>query len=338
MTDRLISLAVSIILGFLVWLYARSRDQEMLDNLPIPVTITLAAHQADQYDLEVNGPSQITASFSGPPSRIRELRAQLQRGELRIEKTLAVPESHQAESRFQDSVRIDLADLHAPPGVRTIVSEERNRIPVTLRRIVERPLQVRLEYNPEEPVAEIAVEPRTVLVRGPQEILDRIRSLPTRPYIPASRPENTPLKEHLSTGTVRLVDELEGRPIHAHPDSVTVRLTLRPQQRLYEIDVPVHFLCPVQFPLRVSWEDERASKITLRVLGPAGEEQPALAAYIDLTGRPGQKFTEGLYVDEVIQLQLPRHFQLAQPPPRSGKFRLSMLTGGAPLLGGPRPP
>ena len=46
MTDRLISLAVAIILGFLVWLYARSRDQEMLDNVPIPVQITLVQPRA----------------------------------------------------------------------------------------------------------------------------------------------------------------------------------------------------------------------------------------------------------------------------------------------------
>src|SRR5262249_48591435 len=84
MSDRLISAAVSVILGALVWLYSRSRDQEMLDAVPIPVTILLAPNQADQYDLEVTGQSQVLASFSGPPSRIRELRGQLQRGELRV--------------------------------------------------------------------------------------------------------------------------------------------------------------------------------------------------------------------------------------------------------------
>ena len=66
--DRLISAAVSILLGFLVWLYARSRDQEMLDNVPVPVHIILSTSQADQYDLEVTGPSQVTASFAGAPA------------------------------------------------------------------------------------------------------------------------------------------------------------------------------------------------------------------------------------------------------------------------------
>src|SRR5262245_22642530 len=138
MTDRLISAIVAAILGFLVWLYARSRDQEMLDNVPIPVTVLLSPNQADQYDLEVTGPAQVIASFSGPPSRIRELRGQLQRGELRVQKPLAVPEDRLADNSYLDTVRIDETDLHPPPGVRTIVSEERNRVPVTLRRIAER--------------------------------------------------------------------------------------------------------------------------------------------------------------------------------------------------------
>jgi hypothetical protein len=339
MTDRLISASVAVILGFLVWLYARSRDQEMLDNVPIPVTILLAPHQADQYDLELTGQAQVIASFSGPPSRIRELRGLLQRGELRVQKTIAVPEDRQAESSYLDTVRIDETDLHPPPGIRTIVTEERNRVPVTLRRIAERRLPVRLDYVPEEPVAQITVEPATVLVRGPQEILNRIRALPSRPFLPPARPDSTALHEHTSEGVVGLVEEIEGRPVRVTPPAVAVKLTLRPRQRAYElVDIPVQFLCPTNFPLRVSWEDERAGKITLRLLGPASEEQPIVSAYIDLTAR---KFAPGLYADEPLRLQLPKDFQLGQSPPRSATFRLSPLAGergATPLSGGPRGP
>src|SRR6516162_1238344 len=102
MSDRLISAAVALILGFLVWLYARSRDQEMLDNVPIPVTIRLAPHQAEQYDLEVTGQSQVMASFSGPPPRMRELRGMFQRGELRVEKNLTVADDRQQETSYLD--------------------------------------------------------------------------------------------------------------------------------------------------------------------------------------------------------------------------------------------
>jgi len=195
MIDRLISAAVAIILGFLVWLYARSRDQEMLDNVALPVDLRLVAHQQDNYDLETTGSTQITASFTGPPSRMRELRGLLQRGEMRVEKVLSVSEDRQEESRFSDTVRIGAEDLHLPPGVRAILSEERNRIPVTLRRLVERRLPIRLDYAPDEPVLQVSLEPATVLVRGPQDILERVRSLPTRPYVSPSNPDTATLKE-----------------------------------------------------------------------------------------------------------------------------------------------
>src|SRR5438552_18437649 len=85
MLDRITSALVALSLAFLVWLYVRSRDQETLDNVAVPVQIAVASAQADHYELEINGPSQVPVSFTGPPSRIRELRAMLQRGELQIE-------------------------------------------------------------------------------------------------------------------------------------------------------------------------------------------------------------------------------------------------------------
>ena len=36
MFDRLLSALVATGLALLVWLYARSRDQEILDNVPVP--------------------------------------------------------------------------------------------------------------------------------------------------------------------------------------------------------------------------------------------------------------------------------------------------------------
>src|SRR5437879_4539203 len=143
MLDRLISTLVALCLAFLVWLYVRSRDQETLDNVPVPVQVTLASGQADHYELEINGPNQIPISFAGPPSRMRELRGLLQRGELHIEETLTVPEDRLEESRYLDTVRVDASDVHPPPGVIPLLLEGRNRIPVTLHRIVDRVLPVR---------------------------------------------------------------------------------------------------------------------------------------------------------------------------------------------------
>jgi hypothetical protein len=265
MVDRSISTLVALSLAFLVWLYARSRDQEMLDNIPIPVEIALAPGQAENYDLEVTGPSQIPVSFTGPPSRIRELRGWLQRGEMRVRVTLTVPEDRQTDSFYLDTARVDASDLHPPPGVQSLVVEERNRIPVTLRRLVERRLPVRLDHASEERVGQVIVEPATVLVRGPQEILERARAMPTQPFLMPIRSDATNLEEVATSGQALLVQQLEGRPVRATPGVVSVHVTLRPRQKIYELrDVPVHFLCPANYPFRPQWENERGGRITLR--------------------------------------------------------------------------
>src|SRR5207253_11474660 len=74
MLDRLLSPLASVALALLVWLYARSRDPETLDSVPIPVQVSLPPGEAGRYLLEVTGPGYVPASFTGPPSRIRELR------------------------------------------------------------------------------------------------------------------------------------------------------------------------------------------------------------------------------------------------------------------------
>src|SRR5204863_1213122 len=129
----------------LVWLYARTGEQETLDDVPVPVHITLATGQADHYSIEVAGAAQVPVSFAGRSARLRDLRGMLQRGELRVDVALTVPEAHRDEPRYSDTVRIDASDVHAPPGVTPIVVEGRNRLAVTLRRLVERRLPVRLD-------------------------------------------------------------------------------------------------------------------------------------------------------------------------------------------------
>src|SRR5262245_11170622 len=117
MADRLTSALIALSLAILVSLYARSREQEVLDNVPVPVHLVLAASKSEQYDLEITGTTQILASFAGPPSRIRELRGWLQRGDLRVDATVTIPEERQQEVRYADTVRIDASDIHAPPGI-----------------------------------------------------------------------------------------------------------------------------------------------------------------------------------------------------------------------------
>jgi hypothetical protein len=319
MLDRIITTLVALSLALLGWLYLRSRDREMLDSVPIPVHIAVTAGQADHYEIELAGPSQVPVSFVGPPSRIRELRGMLQRGELRVDVTLSVPDNRLPDSRYQETVRIEPSDLRPPAGVLPIVVEGRNRILVTLHRLVEKRLPVRYQHAGDDRIALVTLDPATVLVRGPQEVLERTAAIFTQPYTVPMRGEPATLQEVVTTVTVPVARELEGRAVRVTPEIVTARLKLKAQQRTSELtDVPVQFLCPSNFPLRPLFGDERAGKMTLRVSGPAGEENPAVVAYIDLCGR---KWEPGLY-EESVRLHLPRDFQLAQPPPRPVAFQL----------------
>jgi hypothetical protein len=321
MVDRIVSLVVALSLALLVWLYARSRDQEILDNVPIPVQISLPSGQTDHYLLEVTGPSQVTMSFTGPSSRIHELRGMLQRGEMEIHVTVSVPDDVQEDGHYLDhyldTVRIDAADVHAPPGVSPVVIEGRNRIPITLFRLVERRLPVRIDQPLEDRGGQVTLEPGSVLVHGPQEVLDKAFCIATQPFSLPPHGDGSWQQPALSIGPVPLVTEIDGRPVRATPAAVMVRLTPRP--RLYEINASVQFLCPANFALRPRFiGDSRAAEITLHLTGPELAEEPKVFAFIDLTsGSHRAGMNQG-----AITLQLPRHFKLAQEPPPPVTFEL----------------
>ncbi len=316
MIDRMLSLVVALSLALLVWLYARSRDQEVLDNVPVPVQVTLEAEQAEHYQLEVSGPSHVMVSFTGSPLRIRELQGMLQHNELQIPLTFAVPAEHLRESRYSDSLLVEGSDIHTPPGVTAVVIEGRNHISLTLHRLAERRLPVRFDAVNEEAAGAVVVEPATVLVRGPQEVLDRARAILTQP-------SELPARPMLSGTAIRvpLVQELEGRPVQVMPNRVTVRRPAQ-EQKIYELpEAPVHFLCPADFPLRPKFSSERGGHIALRVRGPARDEAPKVYVFIDLTqGR----FAAGNN-HEPIQIQLPKDFELVREPPRGVSFQLVPL-------------
>src|SRR5207248_2934033 len=86
MIDRLLSLFVAVSLALLVWLYARSRDQEVLDHVPIPVEVTLAPgqrHLPVRFDSSLEPAS---GPFSIDPASV------LVQGPLEIlERTSAIP-------------------------------------------------------------------------------------------------------------------------------------------------------------------------------------------------------------------------------------------------------
>jgi hypothetical protein len=318
MIDRLLSILVALSLALLVWLYARSRDQEILDNVTLPVQVSLAEGQADHYSLEVNGTGQAVVSFSGPSARIHELRGEIQRNELHIEVVMTVPEAHRNESRYSDTVHIDASQVPAPPGVTPIITEGRNRIPVTVRRMVTRPLPVRFDALQEEPSGPVVLAPPVVLVTGPQEVLDHIRAIPTMPSELPMRPANAPATS-AAVGRVALVQELEGQPVDAEPSKVTVKAPPQLRKEYLLPDVPVHFLCPADFTLRPEFFNDREGRVTLRVTGPIQDEPPKVYAFLDLThGR----FESGSN-HEPLQIQfLQKDFQLIDDQPRVVTFKL----------------
>lgn len=317
MIDRLVSLVMAVCLASLIWLYARSREQDTLDNVPLPVELTLSPRQADLFSLET-AERQVVVSFTGPPQRIRELHLMLQRRELHVVKSITVPDERLGESRFSDAIDIEASDINAPVGVTVIALEGRNRVPFTLHRLIEKRLPVRFDNLRDTPTAgPIIIEPATVLVRGPREVLDRAQFIPTQPSDLPVRPMHAS-SDAAAIGRVPLVEEMEGRPIRVTPPHVQVRVPGK-ARKLYELtDVQVQFLCPPNFHLRPRFIDERSGKVTLKLLGPISEEAPKISVFIDLSKG---KFVSGLN-HEPLQIQLPRDFQLTHEPPRVAAFEL----------------
>src|SRR4051812_14932696 len=127
MLDRLMSAFVAVCLALLVWLYARSRDQEILDHVPVPVDVILPAGRCDQYCLDVSGTSQVMATFTGPPTRIREVRALIQRDQLRVAVNLNIPAERLKDSRVYETILVEPADIRTPSGVSTTMLPGRNQ-------------------------------------------------------------------------------------------------------------------------------------------------------------------------------------------------------------------
>lgn len=339
MLDRVVSVAVAVTLAFLVWLHTRTREQETLDNVPVPVNIRLSGPDAERFQMELNGPSQVVASFTGPAVRIRELRGLLQRGEVAVAVPYSVPTERASDSRFLDTIGVKAEQVAAPPGVTVTVLAGQNRVPVTLRRLIERPLPVTVDHALGDRAGAVAVEPPTVVVRGPQEVVERLTSVPTRPFL---LPRNTPtdaMQDVPTRSSIALREEIDGQTLTTVPDRVTLKLTLRPKRKAYTVRVPVHFLCPANCPWQPQWvaqarpvgqelgqsPAEGVGSAEVTFTGPAQDEPPTVKAFVDLTGREFGLLVDlraRLYTDEPIQLQLPKEFQVTSAPPRAEPFQL----------------
>lgn len=319
----ILELMVALSLAFLVWIYTRSREQASIDQVDVPVLITLASGTAGNYELELNGSSRIPMSFTGPPSRMRELRRMLQRGSLQVRIQVSVPEEHQKDSTYHDLVSVEPGSVPVPPGVITVIADGYNGIPYTLHRLEEKMLPVRLDYAGDVSIKEMKIEPATVRVRGPKAILDRSQEIPTQSYKIPEPTEQSADGMQIIQGKVSLVRELEGRSIKTTPDSVGFRFRLIPRQKTYVLkDVPVQFLCPPDFAWTARFANAQAAKVTLKVAGPASDELPSVLAFVDLTRTSNLGTGRNI---EPLRIQLPRDYRLVGDLPRPVAFYLDPI-------------
>lgn len=313
MFDRIVTPIIAIGLGFLVWVYIRSRDQEVWER-DVPLVLTVAPSQIDQFALSENEPTAVPVAFSGPPSRIREVKSLMRQGALQLQQSIAAPEDKLADPREATvavKVRLDASALPIPSGVQADIPELKKSRSVTLRRIVEVKLPVKLNHLGAANVDRASFEPSTVVVRGPKDVLDKETSIATALYVPREvDPDKA--EQVVPPFPIRLLNRFGDQEVKVNPPVVRASVVLKGARRVQELsDVPIHFLTPLQFPFRARLANDRAGALSLKVRGPNLDGKPSVLAYVDLTAR---KFGPGLHADEAVKVQLPPGYELLTDP------------------------
>src|SRR5207244_3262596 len=131
-------------------------------------------------------------------------------------------------------------------GITPYVTEGHNSISFTLHRLIERHLPVRFDCVREGATGPVVLEPATVLVRGPKEILANAQEIRTQPSELPTRPLHTQANV-AAIGRVPLVHEMEGREVRVTPSTVQVRVPGQARKQYDLNDIQVHFLCPPNF-------------------------------------------------------------------------------------------
>lgn len=336
MFDRVFTPVIALGLGFLVWLYIRSRDEAVYEP-EIPVIIQVAPSQQDFLHLDQPELPPVPIAFTGPPSRIREVRSLFREGALRIQHTLTVPDNRLQDqaARVEMTLTLDTSSLRLPPGVNAVIPTFKNRVSVVLKRIVEKQLPVRLNHTAGDRLQQPEIEPSHVLVRGPKEVLDKATVVLTELYVPPASDDVARPVKVLGPLRIALVSKLGEEPVTVTPSEVQFRVTLKGPQRIHELEnVPVHFLTPANFPFKVQFLNERAGTISLKLRGPTTEERPQVFPYVNLAAR---KFGPGLNADEPIRVVLPPGCSLVEELPKIS-FQLVPIDSEVKPAAGPFPP
>ncbi len=309
MLDRVTSALLAIGLASMIWLQTRNRDIETLSNVNIPCEISLPQASRDEFQVNFHGKPFISATFQAQPRKMRELELQLRREDTKIRLEVPLPQERLAENAWDEVfvVESDMIPLRLP-GVTITVDERKNRIPYSVTRMTTRELPVRLVTSLGVPVTDVVLDPPTAMVRGPREALQNALFIPTKPVTA----DTTPGTAFPFPPRIPLVEELEKQRISTIPATVGIRQLAKPQ-KTYEIaDVPIQFLCPPSFTLKPRFNNDRDSKLTVRVRGPIQDQPPAVYAFVDLTKA---RALAGL-TTEPVQVFLPQDFQFEQDLPR----------------------
>lgn len=309
MLDRLISGLLALGLASMIWLQTRNRDVEILSSVNIPCEISLPEMYKDEIVLSFSGKPFVTASFQAQPRKMRELDILLRQDDFKIRLEIAITPERLQENSWEETLVVESDSVPVRiPGVTITMDDRKNRIRYTATRMATRELPVRLVTSLGVPVTDIVLDPPTAMVRGPREVLQNALFIPTKPISADAAPGTAfPFPPR-----VPLVEEMENKKVTASPATVGVRQPAKPL-KTYEIaDIPVHFLCPPGFALKPRFNNDRDSKITIRVRGPVQDQPPGVYALVDLTKA---RALAGL-TTESVQVLLPPEFSLEQDLPR----------------------
>ncbi len=313
----LLEASISLCLAFILWLYLHGRTQTAIDHVQIPVQVQLSPSQRDQFVLETPPTPRVMVSFTGQNARLKQLRKKLQQGQIQANVIYHVPEDKTSETTYSTAVSIDTSHIDVPQGIVVEIVEASMLLPIVVHRIVERTIPVELEYTGAVRVTQIKIEPATVLVRGPKSVLDRADRIGTLPYAIAPPADDT--DDPVVKDLVTVATELEGKGLKVTPRQVNVKCKVQPRKKWYKIaDVPVQFLSPEQFPYRTKFAEEKGSVVTVKLMGPAGEEPPPVFAFIDLTK---ESLGRGRNL-QPVRVQLPKEYQIVEMIPPQLAFYL----------------
>lgn len=337
MFDRFIMTPIIALgLAFLVWVYIRSRDQEV-QSYQIPVEVSLDPQHQDRYSfLSKLDNLTVRVKFFGLPSRLREVKELVEARSLVLRRIVRVPieVDQRQDDEYTETFQLDATSLSLPLGVHSDINPVEGRLQVKLQRMMERTvglLPMVTTGSEQYVVDNIRLEPATVKVFGPKSVVDQLTQLPLETWQPRL-PGGLTMTEEDVSGTIRLPTKIKQDMVRITPDKVEIKARLKPALRVYELtDVPISFLCPASFPYRPLFTADRQGTIpVLKIRGPLNRS-PEVRAYIDLTTRTNLK--PGQYPDEVILIDLPNGYYLAQDPPRLSAFKLELLESSAKNLG-----